>query len=45
MRRSIYLILVLGCFSVFPAQAGLERQMSKMFADMINVTPGGAYET
>lgn len=45
MRRSIYLILVLGYFSVFPAQAGLESQMSKMFADMINVTPGGAYET
>lgn len=39
------LMLLLVLFLSFQANAGLEEEMNGMFADMINATPGGYYET
>jgi conjugative transfer pilus assembly protein TraH len=39
------LMLLLVLFLPFQANAGLDEEMNGMFADMINATPGGYYET
>lgn len=38
-------IVPLSILIATPAKAGLEQELSGMFSDMINVTPGGSYET
>ncbi|MCD2453467.1 conjugal transfer protein TraH [Methylicorpusculum oleiharenae] len=40
----IFLVLLPPLIAT-PAQAGLNEELSGMFNDMINVTPGGSYET
>lgn len=42
--RLLFLICVLLLVSG-PAKAGLDQELAGMFSDMINVTPGGSYET
>lgn len=42
--RLIFLVL-LPLLIATPAHAGLDQELNGMFNDMINVTPGGSYET
>ena len=39
------LLILLPLFWVSPANANLDNEIKGMFTDMINVTPGGSYET
>jgi len=42
---NIFLIFTIAFALSSPAQAGLEDEMSGMFVDMLNATPGGYYDT
>jgi conjugative transfer pilus assembly protein TraH len=43
--RNCSLLLYLLFFIVSPAKAGLDDELKGVFDDMINVTPGGSYDT
>ncbi|HEY8096739.1 MAG TPA: conjugal transfer protein TraH [Methylobacter sp.] len=43
-NRLIFLMCLLP-FTVSPASANLDNELKGMFTDMINVTPGGSYQT
>ncbi len=41
----LILLMLLPVLIITPAYAGLDEELNGMFNDMINVTPGGSYET
>lgn len=46
MKKSrVNFIILFLALVASSAQAGLDQELSSMFTDMINVTPGGSYET